>query len=301
MIYIGIDGGGTKTKAAALDEEGNIVAESMSGSLNHYVVGLETAVEHLQDAVSRLSVDRASIAAVGIGNPALDDLSDDGSREVFLEKVREKGIFPAHTRVYMKSDVFMALYGHVRGDPGVLIVAGTGSMGVAADARGRIHVAGGWGVPSEDPGSGYSIAAAALRAVFDASDGIGQATALTDAALSYFHAAAPRDLIGILNAPAMRRDTIAGFAREVTSLPDPAARAIAHAAGVRLAEYADALLTRIGIPDAPVGIFGGVLTHAESVRQAFRSALHTSHPASPVGAPLAPPEIGAAHYAIDQR
>ncbi|MEA4824839.1 MAG: BadF/BadG/BcrA/BcrD ATPase family protein [Clostridiaceae bacterium] len=300
MIYIGIDGGGTKTKAAALDEEGAVVAESMSGSLNHYVVGLETAVEHLQDAVSQLPIDHASIAAVGIGNPALDDLSDDGSREVFLKKVREKGIFPSHTRLYMKSDVYMALYGHVRGNPGVLIVAGTGSMGVATDAHGHVHVAGGWGVPSEDPGSGYAIAAAALRTVFDADDGIGKATALSSAACAYFHAVAPRNLIGILNAPDMRRDTIAGFAREVTALSDPTARTIAHNAGVRLAAYADALLTRIGITDAPVGIFGGVLTHAESVQQAFRSALHMSHPASPVGVPLAPPEIGAARYAIDQ-
>lgn len=299
MITIGIDGGGTKTRAAALDAQGNVLAESVSGSLNHYVAGMDAAVGHLRDAVRALDVCPSDIAAAGIGNPALDDLSDDDSRDEFLDRVRRAGIFPAHTRLFMKSDVYMALYGHTRGAPGVLIVAGTGSMGVALDAQGRISVAGGWGVPSEDPGSGYWIAASALRAVFDASDGIAPPTALTAAALSHFGVSSPRDLIGILNAPDMRRDTIAGFASAVTALDDPAALAIAERAGVRLAACAAALLERIRIPDAPVGIFGGILTHAAPVRRAFGDALRATHPASPVGIPAFPPEIGAAHYAAD--
>lgn len=63
-------------------------------------------------------------------------------------------------------DVYMALYGLTKGEEGILLISGTGSMGVAIDKDTNLHTVGGWGRPTNDNGSGYYIAVEGIKAAY---------------------------------------------------------------------------------------------------------------------------------------
>ncbi|MGI6336119.1 MAG: N-acetylglucosamine kinase [Eubacteriales bacterium] len=299
MLYLGVDGGGTKTRLLVLSHTGTVIAATSAGPLNQYTVGLSAAVANLACAISSLP---APIAAAAIGNPALDDSPDDPARDAFLAALRETHVLPETTPIYMKSDVFMALYALTAGAPGVLVIAGTGSMSAAFDRTGALHVAGGWGHPTADPGSAYDIASRALSYVFDASDGIEASPALTAVALSHFNVNSPRSLIAILNDPACTKDAVAAFAKDVDALAadgDPHACHVLDTAADSLIRYAAALRRKVG-EDCPVGLYGGVFQHSTRVRERFTQRFVELYPNSPAAPLTTPPEMGAARYAMNK-
>ncbi|NKB70557.1 MAG: hypothetical protein GKR89_26095 [Candidatus Latescibacteria bacterium] len=76
------------------------------------------------------------------------------------------------------SDAQGALEGALGGRPGLIVIAGTGSMVLGKDGDETYLRAGGWGPALGDQGSGYSLGLAGLRAVLQARDGWGPPTNL---------------------------------------------------------------------------------------------------------------------------
>ena len=293
MILIGADGGGTKTKLAAF-EDGIRIAESLAGPLNYRVLPPEEAARNLAEGLDALGIPPDMTAAMGIADPSLDDApgEDDEAANAFYRILGERLPFP----VYARSDVFVTLEGLTRGGPGTLVIAGTGSMGMARNAQGELRVAGGWGRLTGDEGSGYFIAVRGIRAALRAADGLDPPTALTDALLSRFGAASPRAFIPILYGDP--EPDIAAFAGDVARCAedgDAAACAILDDAADRLAETA-ALLVRWA--DCPtVGIWGSVLLCNRRVRERFEATLRDVCGEAAVTVPSVSAEEAAAEYA----
>ena len=302
-ITIGIDGGGTKTKAAALDESGRILAQSEAGSMNYNFMPMNECVSNVYEALRRLSLDgKQRIAACAIGDPSIDDEVTHILSERFSHELRIQAGFDENVPVLLKSDVFMSLYGLTEGTPGILIISGTGSMGMGIDKQGRIVTVGGWGRPCTDKGSGYDIAVNALLAVFDAADGTGSPTNLTEKALNFFRVDKPRELIGVLNDDRCRRADIAAFASivaECAEVGDSIAVDVIHRAADSLTEYACALISRIDYPACRVGMYGGVFQNNLTIQNHFRQAISLKYPEAVIGFPEIPPEVAAARYAMN--
>ena len=306
-IIVGVDGGGTKSRFAALDcETGVIAAVSESGSIHALSLGLDEAARQLGRGIAALGIERDGIAAVSIGDPSLDDGDPaDGEplRRAALEFCAPDGICVS------KSDVFMALYGFSRGEPAALLVSGTGSMGVAftepyrLGGGGGLVTVGGWGYPTGDPGSGYSIAVAGIRAAADAFDGVGPRTALCGEALKFFGAETPHDLIGILNSPKAGRAFIASFAPRVEHCAangDAVGAGILENAGETLAKYAISLLSRLGPDRRRLGFYGGILLRCRPVREKTEKLVRERFQDAVTEIPSVLPEVGAALFAADQ-
>lgn len=302
-VIIGVDGGGTKTNLVALDAAtGRKVATAATGSINVYFAGMETAVANMKAALKDLALQEDRILALAIGDPAMDDSSPEDGR-AFRERI--EALLPEGTLCLSKSDVFMALYAFTGGEPGALMVAGTGSMGIGLKERYSHHSfqiplsVGGWGNPTTDPGSGNHIAIAGITAALDAFDGIGPDTELCQAVQVFFGAAEPRALVGILNGEDMTRSKIAAFSREVARCADagdPVSMEILHEAGLVLGKYACSLLRQIGAA-VPVGAYGSVLIHNGCVRRIFTETIQKEFPQAQVSIPAIPPEYGAARFA----
>src|SRR5207237_9144432 len=105
--------------------------------------------------------------------------------------------------VEVVTDAEIALYGATGGAPGLVLIAGTGSICCGRNARGKRVCAGGWGPLAGDEGGGSWLARRALQAVAQASDGRGPDTALSQAACAYFKVAAPDDRGFRIYAPRM--------------------------------------------------------------------------------------------------
>lgn len=150
-------------------------------------------------------------------------------------------------RIAVTSDAVLAHAGALDGDPGVVLVAGTGVVALAIDANGALRTADGWGPWLGDEGGGAWIGAAGLRAALRAHDGRGPSTTLLDAARARF--GAPETW------PARLTDAaaLARFAPDVLAADgDAAALAIVSAAAEALA------VTARAAGHGPVAMVGGL-------------------------------------------
>src|SRR5205085_1623014 len=141
------------------------------------------------------------------------------------ERMRESLIGLGVNSVEVVTDAEIALYGATGGAPGLVLIAGTGSICCGRNARGKRVCAGGWGPLAGDEGGGAWLARRALQAVAQATDGRGPATTLCQAACAYFNVATADDLSLALYAPSMTNERIAGFGRQVVPRASRTARA----------------------------------------------------------------------------
>ena len=291
--YIGVDGGGTKTALAAFDESGAQVAESLSGPMNYNFTGIPESLDNLKRGIAALGLTDGSIAAVGIGDPSIDDHPNTAVAREFLAMCERELSVP----VYIRSDAYMSLFALTEGrERGVLVISGTGAIALGEDGDGRIHVAGGWGRISDDEGSGYFIGISGIRAALRCADGIAERTALLPAALEYFCKKEPRELVEAFYGDA--EPDIAGFSRKVAECAesgDAVAREILSSAASYLASYAGALIERCGA--RLVGVYGSVLCKNKIVRDGFESILRARFGEITVREPLVSAQYAAAAYA----
>ncbi|HXM34827.1 MAG TPA: BadF/BadG/BcrA/BcrD ATPase family protein, partial [Pyrinomonadaceae bacterium] len=183
-LFVGVDGGGTKTHAVVVDDSDQVLGECTTGPSNPLRVGITSAAAAIREAVERAcniaQVRRTDIIAAEVGLA--------GTRRKELRARMEDALKNLDIReIEVVSDADIALFGTSGGEPGVVVIAGTGSISCGINARGRRVCAGGWGPVAGDEGGGAWIARRALRAIAHATDGRGPETSLTQAACSYFH------------------------------------------------------------------------------------------------------------------
>src|SRR6267154_428428 len=181
MHVIGIDAGCTKTVCLLADERGAIVAESRGPGANLHAAG-ELAVEKVLHEVMEQAIGDRSIvpAAICLGIAGVDREDEAQIVRAIMRRIGYK------SRVLVVNDALIALVAGAHDEPGVVIVAGTGSIVYGRNAAGEAARAGGWGHMIGDEGSGYWIGREALAAVMRAADGRGPATGLSDDILAYF-------------------------------------------------------------------------------------------------------------------
>jgi N-acetylglucosamine kinase-like BadF-type ATPase len=294
-IYIGVDGGGTKTAIGAYDHVGKCLAHTVCPPLNYHVIGVDAALTNLVQGIASLGLAMDAIAAIGIGDPSIDDVGECEAANRFADEVKRLLACP----VFIRSDAYMTLYGMTGGrTPGVLVISGTGAMALAENADGRILVAGGWGRLTGDEGSGYEIGLCGIRAALRAADGVSPPTMLTDAVLKHFGCDTPRALINAFYGDA--EPNVAGFAKCVADCADAGDRAAAQIldnTAQTLADYTSVLIDRSGAEQ--VGVYGSVLCRNATVRARFESLLLARYPQISITEPSVCAEYAAAKYALD--
>src|SRR5262245_7243189 len=142
-IYLGVDGGGTSTRAVLIDQNQGIISEGHDGASNPLRVGVEKAVENIWQAVDqacdRVDLSRADIVAAqfGIAGVRRDDI------RLSLKRRLQGEIYTRNVDVV--SDTEIALYGATEGAAGLVVIAGTGSNCLGQNEKGEKATAGGWG------------------------------------------------------------------------------------------------------------------------------------------------------------
>jgi N-acetylglucosamine kinase-like BadF-type ATPase len=180
MHVLGIDSGGTKTVCLLADERGLILSEGRGPGANLHAAGALAVEEVLADVMATAIGDRElAPAAICLGIAGVD--REDEARTVRAIMAR---IGP-RSRVLVVNDALIALVAGAKDAPGIVIIAGTGSIVYGHNASGEAARAGGWGHMIGDEGSGYWIGREALAAVMRAADGRGPETRLTGEILAH--------------------------------------------------------------------------------------------------------------------
>jgi glucosamine kinase len=162
-FFLGVDGGGTGCRARIRDAAGRLVSEAAGGASNIYRdfdATLATLVATAEEAAAQAGL-RLSTLHAGLGLAGMVT-SVDASRLIAAKL--------PFASVVADNDAYAACLGAFSGGDGGIIVAGTGSIGMAIVAGAR-HMVGGWGFILGDQGSGAWLGQQAVRRAALAFDG----------------------------------------------------------------------------------------------------------------------------------
>jgi N-acetylglucosamine kinase-like BadF-type ATPase len=189
------------------------------------------------------------------------------------------------TETLVVNDALVALEAGAPGAPGVVLIAGTGSIAYGRDAHGRAARAGGWGHLLADEGSGFWLGKEAIRAVLRANDHRDVPTAMRDAILAHFHVTRPSALIHPVYDGGIDPHEIAGVAPLVgraAAEGDAVARALIATGADELAGAAISVARRLNLAGAPFALplAGGIFRSIPEMRAAVIERLATHAPAA---------------------
>ncbi len=297
QLFLGVDGGGTKTQIAIMNESRVVRCEGVAGPSNPLRVGVETAVANIAKAINeacdREGLSRGDIAAatLGLAGVRRADLKQ-SVRESFIKRL---GI----RKVEVVTDAEIALYATTQGKPGLVVIAGTGSVCLGKNEKGKIAISGGWGPLAGDEGGGVGIAQQALHTIAKASDGRGVPTLLSERASEYFRASGPENLIVAIYSPQVDNSRIAGFARlvvETAQEGDQIAIGILNDAGYELGLAACAVIDKLNLENrrVPIGCVGSIFHAGELLTEAMLKKVRKCAPKAFLTEPAMPPAHAAA-------
>jgi glucosamine kinase len=299
MHVLGIDAGGTKTVCLLADGGGEILGEARGSGANLQVMG-ELGVEKVLHQVMDETLGDRDINpdAICLGIAGVDRPSDAQAVTDIMRRIGHK------TRtVVVVNDALVALVAGAGDQPGVVIVAGTGSITYGRDADGRAARAGGWGYLLGDEGGGFWIGRAALSAVVRQFDQRGPATLLTDLVLKQMQLATPAEVIHVIYDRGLQRHAIAGIAAVVqraTEAGDAVAAEILDRAASELATAAASVVTRLGMRGDvfPTVLAGGIFKGIPLLATSLTSRLAEVAPRSDVQRLEVEPARGAVTLAL---
>jgi N-acetylglucosamine kinase-like BadF-type ATPase len=298
MHVMGIDAGGTKTVCLLADERGRVLAEARGGGANLQSAG-ELEVEKVLHRVMDTALAEHDVrpAAICLGIAGVDRPSDSDAVRGIMHRIGYR------TRTLVVNDALVALVAGAGDNPGVVIVAGTGSIAYGKDALGRAARAGGWGYLLGDEGGGFWIGRAALSAVVRQFDGRGPATKLTDMVLAHMSLGNPTELIHEIYYRDVHRQAIAALAalvQRAADSGDAVAREILSGAGAELSTAAASVIRRLDMRGDvfPTILAGGIFRGLPSLARDVESRLSEVAPRSEVRLLDVEPAIGAVRLAL---
>ncbi|GIV21476.1 MAG: ATPase [Armatimonadota bacterium] len=299
-LVMGIDGGQSTTRALIADAEGNLLGLGVGGASNHIHEpggperlrhSLRTALNGALQSASLTSDTRFVVALCGMtGGGALVE-------EICRQELPAEKVVVVH-------DTRTALYCITQGEPGAVVIAGTGSVAFGVNASGEAASVGGWGYLMGDEGSAYWIALQALNVCTRAEDGRIPNTWLKRAILEHFGVESLSALHRLIYSGQLSRGQLAAAARAVSDaarLGERMAIRILSSAGKELGLMAVVVLRKLGMQynRVKVGIVGGVARAPAPLHEAFRARVYRSTLAEVVQ-PRFPMVIAAVCMALEQ-
>jgi len=294
-IFLGIDGGGTKT-TCAIGDGTRVLAVSESAGSNIVRSGIEQARASIHEAVRSAchaaEVQPATVrcACIGVAGAGRPDVSSQ------IRKILSEILTCASS---VEGDMVIALAAAFGSGPGIVTIAGTGSIAYGRDANGLTARAGGWGYAVSDEGSGQWVGRRALSRALRALDE-GESSVLLNSILRAWPAASLEELITLANSAHADFSKLFPVVLASADGGDDSARAVLSQAGAELAGLASSVMQRLftvseTIP--AVAMAGGVFRRSAVVRQAFYNQLRSEFPAIGVNSTVVEPVLGALELA----
>jgi glucosamine kinase len=227
---IGIDAGGTKTLCLLADDQGTVVGQARGAGANLQAHGELQVEKVVHDVMDQAIGDRDIVpAAICLGIAGVDRPGDHAMIRGIMKRIGFKA------RILIVNDALIALEAGTPGQPGIVVISGTGSIAYGRNAAGEAARSGGWGYVLGDEGSGYWIGRAALRAVLRAADQRGPETMLTPMLLEHFDVTQPQALLHEVYHHSLKPSAIGALATSVHQAflagDQPAAGILRGAAG----------------------------------------------------------------------
>ncbi|QIK69410.1 ATPase [Erysipelothrix sp. HDW6C] len=276
--YIGIDGGGTKTKFTLANENGKVLTSTTKATIHYLQCGLEGLSERVQEGVGtclkNTDLNITDIAHIFVGCPGYGDIVRDTPR---IEKAIQIALQTIPHSI--GNDTDNALAGALAGEIGICVIAGTGSIGLGIDDHGKRFTSGGWHHAfGGDEGSAHWIACRYIQEYSKQSDGRRPKTELYHSMNRNHAFEDDTDMLNyVANVLAFDRTQIAAMAEELSPLArynDAPALEIYRDAAYELGEIVTAIYTNLHyVETTKVSYAGGVFKSGSSILTPFKESL----------------------------
>lgn len=288
MYYVAVDGGGTKTATIVCDASGRCLGRSIIGGTNPHFVGMDKALANVEEGVRTAmeGLEQHPIVRIALCIPGIEQHAQKLSGVLGLEAAR----------ITVAADTMSTFYGALAGQPGVVVLAGTGSFALGVSPGGAPLWAGGWGPVIGDDGSGHQMAVRALRAAARQYDGTGPSTSLTDRIKAFYGIEQIHELkrrIGLDNVSKLTH-----LVGEEAEAGDAVANAIMQETARDLAGLTSGVLQRMGGALYQVALAGGLWGLGKLLLEPFKEEMGRVHPETPIIPAAFPPVVGALLIAL---
>jgi len=274
-LFLGVDGGQSSTIALIGDETGQVIGMGRAAACRY-----EGALKEAVKAAG--APDAFEAACFGLSGVAA------GTEAIVRELVKADRYIVTH-------DAAIALTGALAGEPGIIAIAGTGSMAFGRNADGKLARAGGWGYVFGDEGGAFDLARQGLRAALRQEEGWGPATALHGLLLSASGATDANDAMHRFYTDEWPRERVAALARLVDRAAeggDDIAQEILKGAAQSLATLAAVVRGQLfGREEAVTVSYTGGVFRSPVILERFRMLVELD--GSRVAAPRYGPAAGA--------
>jgi glucosamine kinase len=284
-FFLGIDGGGSKTRCILGDENSRLGSGSSSGC-NVLRVGEACAQSSLQTAIHEACV-QAGVSPRDITRTCAG-VAGGGRREI-ASVLRRVITSIVGGEIEIVGDMEIAFEDACGAAPGVIIISGTGSIAYGRNARGETARAGGWGHAISDEGSGHWIGVAAIRAALRARDR-GLNSSLLKDLMSALGVETVEELVVRVNGdpapdfaslfPVVLSTALAPRLLSAADAGDSIANEVLEYAGNELAKLGETVIRRLfsGAEEVSVATHGGVLVSSAQVKNSLVEHLWTRDP-----------------------
>lgn len=287
-----MDGGQSTTRALIGDDAGRLLGEGVGGQSNHVggAQGRERLIRAVTDALAGACAQAGLQPAVEFESACLGFTGGpDGKEPILRDIIRCR-------RLRIVDDSAIALAGAHAAQPGIVTIAGTGSVALGRNAGGHFARAGGWGYAFGDEGGAWGIVREALRASLRFHEQWGPSTALHDLFLRETGDSDIHVLRRRFYTEEYPRPRVAAFSKIVDQAAeqgDAVAAAILQYAAQDLLAITQVVRRRIFAPSEPVNVaYTGGVFHSRTVLENFRRGLE-SDPNTKLVEPQYPPAMGA--------
>lgn len=300
--FLGVDAGGSRTRAALVSEQGKVVGVGIAGPANFRTGSFAIAAKAVQQAVRQtLGKTRLKgVQAVCIGSAGLEEPGTEAEGRALLGEVVKADA------VLLDTDAYIAWAGALKARPGIIVLSGTGSICLGVDENDFRHRVGGWGPYFGDEGSAYAIASEAIREALKVLDGRSRNGDILKAFLLFadLPPTTSRKTAHAVTSWLYNKERsstlIARFAPTVERLAaenDEISQTILIRAGHDLGALAQDLAKSLALSPVLISFGGSVLQRNSFVRQAFLSTFDNLRHIMLVE-PELPPVLGAALTAM---
>jgi N-acetylglucosamine kinase-like BadF-type ATPase len=299
--YLGVDGGGSKTAFALIDDTGRVLARATAPTSYYFNDGFDVVERVLAQGITNIcgqtGIETSDIDAAFFGIPGYGEASGDVEQ---LDTV--PGRVLGHDRYSCNNDMVCGWAGSLAGEDGINVISGTGSM-TYGERQGTGHRVGGWGELFGDEGSAYWVAAQGLNAFSRMSDGRLARGPLYELMRARLEITSDLDAVSlVIEKWGGNRTSIAALSTTVCEAAhqnDEASARILALGADELATIIETTRVLVGFGDdepVPVSYSGGMFSD-EGFLVLFRAALQRLPAKFDLHTPLLDPAVGAAIYA----
>ncbi|GIW59669.1 MAG: kinase [Patescibacteria group bacterium] len=303
--YLGVDAGGTSTKATIIDESGREVASAHSGPGNYRSVGLDQAITSMvlaiSSAINQTKIKPEDIQAICIGAASIDTKLD--YETVYSPLKTELTAMRLNCPLKLVNDAVIAMRAATTNPNAILIIMGTGANCYGTNSHGQEVWVSGLDYLLSDEAGGYMLGLNVLRAAVRSSDGRDSKTILEELVRKELQISNLRDLKNIVYAPGYSKKEIAHFSKlalQAYQQNDLTATRLVHEIVEEAKSMVAAAHKRLSLNGNSFDlIMVGGLTHDKIIQSLLSAQIHKDYPNSKLIFPTQKSSRGAALLARD--